>query len=65
MMSIWVAPCALGVRLLRVQLDDELLADRVVDLLALGIDAHGDAEAVVTDLEPARDRAVEDVEVAA
>jgi len=50
--------------LLRVQLDDELLLDRFVDLFALGYDANRDRKVVVALLEPARDRAVQDVEVA-
>src|SRR5918995_5956409 len=50
-------------RLLRVQLDDERLAHRHVDVLALGHVAHGDLLAAVTALEPAHEVAVEHVDV--
>src|SRR5580692_1393979 len=57
-LSLW------KVRLLGVQLDDELLLDRLVDLFTLRDDAHGDAKATVAGLEPTGDGAVEHVQVA-
>src|SRR4051794_4854673 len=50
-------------RLLRVQLDDELLADRHVDVIALRQITNSDLLASVARLEPTDEAAVEDVEV--
>ena len=42
-----------GSRLLRVELDDQLLLDRDVDLASLGQRVHEDPQPVRDDLEPA------------
>src|SRR5688500_456588 len=49
--------------LLRIQLDDELLAHGHVDVIAPGDVAHGDGEAALAGLEPPGDLPVEGVEV--
>ena len=46
--------------LLRVELDDELLGERNIDLGALGQLVHEDAERGRDDLEPGRDRTLAD-----
>src|SRR5688500_20202862 len=63
MMSMGVAAPAVG--LLGVELDDELLAHRYVDVLAHRDVAHGDLEAVAGAIDPCRDLAVDGVEVVA
>src|SRR5262245_46888345 len=68
-MSMWVSPVSCGARymtpptcswwcLLRVELDDQLLLDQRVDLLADRELVHEDAHAVRADAQPRRDRAV-------
>src|SRR5262245_13113987 len=54
-----------GSGLLRVELDDELLAHRDVDLLAQRQIAHGGGRVVRRDLEPLRDLSVQGVDVVA
>src|SRR3954471_16899845 len=65
MTSISVTTSWGGGGLLGVELDDELLAHRNVDLCAHGKISHGDLEAAFTGLEPGRRRPVERVEVVA
>src|SRR5690349_19208497 len=64
MMSMWVRPSAFY-ELLRVQLDDELLAHGDVDLRADRQLANGCLELARVGVEPLRHRAVEYVEVVA
>src|SRR5262245_1141600 len=52
-----------GGGLLRVELDDQLLAHGDVDVLALWERAHRDLLAAVAGLEPADDRTVEHIDV--
>src|SRR5262245_61797784 len=65
MTSMRGVPSRLGGGLLRVELDDELLADGHVDVRPLRQVPDRDLAAAVAGFQPADDRSVEDVEVVA